>query len=463
MTDDLENDLEPDRDVRRDVVLLAALFVMARAMAVFWFTPIYSEFGQFFFGFAALSDVGAYPFVDYWIEYPPVFPWLSVGVYKLVTLVFGRLTPGAVNPVHLALLYRWHTIGTQLLMAAFDGGNLALIYLIVRERRGARAGFRAAWVYALLFYPLLVAGSYFDGFVLFWLLLSVWLFLRERELGSAAALAVGVMAKVVPVIFLPVALKYLKGWHRRLAYLAVFLGVTAAFAAPFLATSPAKVRSSFTAMARRRPWETVWALLEDYRSYGVVGPEQSDLSPVNRLGWQNQAGPSVTRLAWSLDAVYPEQGRALCRYRTLSRFSDDLSFIRPSRNATLYLLLAIPFLALLGVLLWRGSGVRAADNVLTLSLAALCIFLVYCKGWSPQFVIYPMALCLVTLGPYEGPMLAILLGVINYVEMPLWLIWPGLTASQSACPVLLEFAVAARTVLLLYLLGRCARALFRRA
>ena len=457
----MTDELRPRLNAQRDLWLLTALFLMARVMVAFWFTPVYSEFRAFFFGFAALSDVDAYPFLDYWLEYPPIVPWVSVGVYKLVTLATGPLSAGA-GPELITSVQGWYGIAMQMLMAVFDAGNLVLVYLIVREKRGAPLAVRAAWMYALLFYPMLVAGSYFDGFVLFWLLLAIWLFLREHEFGSAAALAVGVLAKVIPVIFLPVALKYLKGWHRRAGYGIVFTAVVAAGLAPFLMMRPAVLGRGLQAMAMRRPWETVWALTEGYHGYGVVGPEVGRTTPGQRARWRSKAGPRVAGLVASMEDAYRRRGQDVQSSRILSRFSSDLSFIETSRYKTLYAVMAVPFLLLLAVLLWKGRGERAVENVLTFSLAALCIFLLYSKGWSPQFVVYPMALCLLALGPYAGPLSAMLLGAVTYVEMPLWLIWPSLFGGRGG-DLLLTFAVSARTVVLLYILVRCALRLGRRA
>lgn len=480
--------IEPERDLRRDLSLLVALFLLARAMAIFWFTPVYSEFSQFFFGFAALSDGGKYPFVDYWLEYPPVFPWLSVGVYKAVAFFVGHIDPAAVDPVRVLLLHRWYVAAMQVLMALFDAGSLALIILIARERWGDRpstgsgrselvedrAAFRAGWVYALLFYPALVAMSYFDGFVLFWLLLSVWLFLRGRNASSAFALAVGVMAKVIPVVFLPVALRCLPTWRSRLAYAGCFAAGAALLAGPFAARDPAMATASVKVMAERGPWETVWALLEGRAGCGTVEPP--DTSPAALERRAAAAGPRAARIAYAVGIVYPSEGDRLSGLnRLLSRFSDPRESVERRRGRALYDWAALPALAALVWLLWRaqpsaGSGRRGpvearggpqAEPVLALSLALLALLLVASKGWSPQFAVYPTALCLLALGPGEGMVFAVILNIVNYIEMPMWLTWPSLTGRAS--PELLVVAVCARTVLLALVLVRAARRLGSRA
>jgi len=453
----MPEELDRERRHRCDFALLVVLAGLARLMPIMWFTPIYSEFSQFFFPFAALSEAGAYPFVDYWLEYPPVFPWLSVAVYKFAALLAGGLSGTAVTPVEVGTVHNLYVVTMQVLMATFETANIVLIYAVVRERWDRRMACRASWIFALLFYPTLVTVSYFDGFVLFWLLLSIWLFLRRRPLGSAAILAVGVMAKIIPVVFLPVALKYLPTWRRRLAYLGVFFIVILAIEAPFLLSSPRKVATSYRAMARRKPWETVWALFEGYYGCGVVGPGAGDISDGARRRWEALAGPKVSRLAVVLGAVHIPQRRELCRQRTLSRFDDRVDFIERAKQETFYLLMAVPFLFVLGYAFWRGRADWSPENILVFALAATCLFMIYSKGWSPQFLIYPLALCLFGLGRYEGPVFIIALSLVNYVEMPLWLVWPRLAGGGGH--VLLEFAVAVRTVLLLCILYICLRRL----
>jgi hypothetical protein len=39
------------------------------------------------FELGRLAASGAYPFVNYWVEYPPFFPWLSVLAYKISSLL----------------------------------------------------------------------------------------------------------------------------------------------------------------------------------------------------------------------------------------------------------------------------------------------------------------------------------------------------------------------------------------
>ena len=75
-------------DVHQDFVLLLILYTSFRLMALLLFRPggfiaDYSDYNTSYLPFAQWSNQGLYPFVDYWLEYPPLFPWLVVLIYRL--------------------------------------------------------------------------------------------------------------------------------------------------------------------------------------------------------------------------------------------------------------------------------------------------------------------------------------------------------------------------------------------
>ena len=77
------------RDARREVALIFLMFIALRGMSACWFQPLYSEAGGFFFPFAWLQTSGYYPFLDYWLEYPPVLAYLMVGLRVVARAVGG--------------------------------------------------------------------------------------------------------------------------------------------------------------------------------------------------------------------------------------------------------------------------------------------------------------------------------------------------------------------------------------
>src|SRR5437899_2402442 len=90
---------------------------------------------RFYYQMVALSDQGWYPFIHFWTEYPPLFPLLVTGLYRVlqaIGLESAEQFSGAVTIV----------------MWAVDMVNLVLVYRLVRHANGERAARWAAAVYA---------------------------------------------------------------------------------------------------------------------------------------------------------------------------------------------------------------------------------------------------------------------------------------------------------------------------
>src|SRR5512137_503586 len=82
----------------REFALVLILAMALRAMAVLVFRPggylgEMSDFGYYRL-LLSMTNQGYLPLVDFWTEYPPVFPWLMLGLYRLSLLIPAWLTPG---------------------------------------------------------------------------------------------------------------------------------------------------------------------------------------------------------------------------------------------------------------------------------------------------------------------------------------------------------------------------------
>src|SRR5215831_7271236 len=107
----------------RDGRLLLYLFVGFRLMVLLAYMPYLNNgaeqgltvFGDFhhYYNLASISDEGKLPYRDYWYEFPPIFPILSLAIYGLTSL------RGADFTAYASLL--------GIVMIAFDVGNLLLI------------------------------------------------------------------------------------------------------------------------------------------------------------------------------------------------------------------------------------------------------------------------------------------------------------------------------------------------
>ncbi|MGN6755910.1 MAG: hypothetical protein ACTHMJ_05905 [Thermomicrobiales bacterium] len=105
---------------------LSPWLIVLLAVALRWPLLLLTTGSDYWFyqSLGRLSNLGFYPYIHYWLEYPPVFPWLAVAVYRITTLFPPALFGDADATFHTAL-------GTISVLA--DAGIVALIGAIGGE------------------------------------------------------------------------------------------------------------------------------------------------------------------------------------------------------------------------------------------------------------------------------------------------------------------------------------------
>jgi hypothetical protein len=375
-------------------IYVLVTFVAFRLMAVLLVKPggyitAISDF-TFYRLLASYASQGFYPSVDYWMEYQPIFPWIPVGIYRLSLLL----------PNWGAAGFWFNTLlGTFFLLA--ETANLALIYLIGRRLYSQEVAVRIAWVYSLLFVPLLIMLGWFDVFGLTFLLLALYLTLIRRPLASGVTAGLGFLVKLLPVIVIPVAFWREPTRRRRVILVAVTALTIIVVALPFVFLSPELFTLSWTINFERSSWETVWALLEGYTSFGLAGGANR-FDPAEAGADQH---PST--LPWTLISI----GFALVYLWLWTRPTD-----------------------------WNDDRRAVAFTGLTMNL-----FTLYLKGYSPQFLVWLLPFVILLLPGLRGVVYVLLLSTVNLVESPLYF-----TVLPDQ-PWLLAGAVLTRTGLLILL------------
>ncbi|MCP4540307.1 MAG: DUF2029 domain-containing protein, partial [Chloroflexi bacterium] len=185
---------------------IVALFVALRLMVMATFPPdSLTLFGDYiyYYELATYSDQGYLPFIHYWSEYPPIFPFLSVGVYQLAHLFGGG--------------YHIYVYLMGLLMLVVNTVNLLLFLRLAQRLRGEGSVERLGWVYSVLFVPLIYTWWNFDALTLLSLLLALELLLNGREYWSAAVVGVGALIKLVPLLLFPAVMRT-RPWRRWFGY-----------------------------------------------------------------------------------------------------------------------------------------------------------------------------------------------------------------------------------------------------
>jgi hypothetical protein len=382
-----------DRTLHPFIYVLVT-FVAFRLMAVLLIKPggyitTLSDF-TFYRLLASYASQDFYPSVHYWMEYQPLFPWIPVGIYRLSLLLPNWGEPGF-----------WFNLllGSVFLLA--ETANLVLLYLIGRRLHGREVAVRLAWIYSLLFVPLLIMLGWFDVFGLTFLLLAIYLTLIRRPLAGGVIAGLGFLVKLLPIIVVPVAFWREPTWRQRALLVAMTLLTIVIVALPFALLNPKLFALSWTINLERSSWETVWALLEGYTSFGKAGGANR-FDPTTAGAEQH-----LSTLPWLLISA----GFALIYLWLWTRPID-----------------------------WQDDRRAVAFTGLTMNLLTL-----YLKGYSPQFLVWLLPFAILLLPGLRGVIYALLLTAVNLVESPLYF---TLLPDQ---PWLLTGAVLARTGLLILL------------
>lgn len=411
-----------------DFILLLILFITFRVLALAAFRPggLVLDFSDFYWyrSFAELTRQGYYPYATLWTTYPPLFPVVMIAIYQLSTLL---------PPWEHANL--WFTLLLGGFFLLFEIGNFILLYLFalklyrpaevtgsvddspVSSRiTGASASspsssyraIRICWIYAAFFVPVYTVTGWFESYPLFFFLLSLYLLLQKRPYLSAFFTGVGFMIKLIPLILMPVAVQLISRVNYRLAinrtglnltkigdddgaalsngrllftipldlpriilYFAIFLVTVIIIAMPFYMMNPDLIFGPQQITGARQPWETLWALIDGNYEYGVIPLD------MRNLAWTPTAAPP-TRIPWlAVTAVF---GLVYAWF-----------YFRP--------------------LDWR----RTRNSVAFVGFT-LCLFMLWSKGYSPQWLGWPLFFIALLLPNLRGIIYAVILSLGNIIE-----------------------------------------------
>ena len=382
---------------RREFALILVLFVAFRAMTLLAFRPggqvlDHSDF-YWYREFAQLTRQGYTPYVNLWTTYPPLFPFLMIGLWHISSL----LPPWEFPNLWFSLLLG----GTFLL---FEAGNLVLIYAIARQLAGKRGALRTAWFYAILFTPVYTLTGWFESYPLFFFLLSLYLLLRGHATWSGISTGIGFMIKLIPLILLPIGARLSndeyqtangKGqWTRRrwcitirplnlsfdirhlILYFGTFALTVIAIGLPFYLINSRLVWGPLVISGARGPWETVWALLEGEFGYGVIPLD------MRNLAWDPASSPGGSSLPW--------------------------------------ILITLAFGLVYLFAYTRPFDWKAPRNVVAFTGFTLILFVLYSKGYSPQWLGWILVFVALLLPNLRGAFYAIVTGLLNLVEANLF-------------------------------------------
>jgi hypothetical protein len=345
----------------------------------------------------SLADSGLYPYVHYWSEYPPLFGWSAILIYRLSTLV----------PALPEEPRYWFAIVLRLTMTLFDVGSLFLVYGMAQQLGARSRAVRTAAFFAGGFIIAYAAAGWYDSMPLFFLLLALYLALRDHYTSSAVAVSIGFLVKLVPIVLVPVVLRRIARLRQAIGYL-IAVGVSLlVLLLPFLLNSSAYLLAFVRSTFNRPSWNSLWAILEGGYTFGAVTPVMERFSPENV-----SAAPVANPLPWPL--------------------------------------IHLAFLAVFLFIYTRRLDWRKPLNTVAFAGLAINLFLLWSKGFSGQFIVYVVPFVVLLLPNWRGLAYAAVLSVLWIAEFPLSLLTFA-TTTVEAPNWFIVWIILARTTILIVL------------
>lgn len=339
---------------------LPGLFLIAR-MILILSLPLEGLLGYgdltHFYGWASLPG---WPYLDYWMEFPPLFPFLAEVLYRMVG--------GREHAFYSFLVITFSLV---------EAGNLVLVQRIAKTLYPLENAQRRTLIYLAFSLGLFYGWTYFDPLVVFCLLAAAEALLAAKPERLGLALAAGGLLKWFPLLVLPAALKILPRRGKFLTAL-IALVIPLTLYSVLLAASPDFTRASLASQSSKGSWESVWALLDGNLTTGNFGAKAERLQP---------------------DSAYLSRGH-------------------PPRISPL--VAAVPF-AILGAWLWKRADIDRPAGRLAFVGLTFTIYFLWSPGWSPQWVLYLLPLILLCLPERLAVLMAFALVTVNLAEWPLLL------------------------------------------
>jgi hypothetical protein len=353
-----------------DLTLIILVMTVVRLLAIVALRPggYAAETGPdsaYHFQFGRWAAAGAYPFLDYWVEYPPLFPWLTVLAYKIATVM----------PAWIDQRF-WFNLVLHSVVVPFDSGNAVLIYLLSRRLHAPAEALKSAWLYALLFTPFFVTLGWFENLALFGVLFFLWAMLSNRFLAAGLSLALATLVKpYAAVAGAATAIRLLPPpWRPLLAFGGAFLLVVLLGFAPFWLANPDMSQAHVDNLLSRPAWSTPYALLD-----GLIKHTE---------------------------------------FRLIDRFDPALATVPTTPSRLPHSLVTLAFALVYGLVWWRAGRYQHSRALLALAGVTFSLYMLWSKGYSPQWSLYLLALLCILMPNLRGVLLMLVLDALYILEWP---------------------------------------------
>lgn len=338
---------------------LIALLILAR-MTLYLALPLdalhgYGDFVTFY----SVAQIPGWPFLDYWVEFPPIFPLLSELLFRI---------SGGHQHIFSYLL-------VMVLLAA-DAGNLYFFDRLARKYWAESDLLIRQVFYLAVLIALPYGWWYFDPIAVFFLLAGLVYLIEGRRFVAGLLMGAGALVKFFPLFGLAALWKE---WRDRqiLRVAIISVGMLILGYGIFGLFSPDFTLASLQAQSSKGSWETIWALMDGNLVTGNFGPLVERLDP-------NLATQPI----------------------------GNAGFISPW--------ITLPIFVLVGLILLTIFQHDKCNPVAAVGLAG-CLFFLWSPGWSVQWVLYLIPLLLVGLEWRYGRLISVAMVLINLLEWPVLL------------------------------------------
>ncbi|MEJ2601485.1 MAG: hypothetical protein P8Z00_24385 [Anaerolineales bacterium] len=315
-------------------------------------------FGDFIH-FYRLAGMGI-PFVDYWVEFPPIFPFFS----RLIYSIAGG---------------RQHTYDYLLIfvLTLAQAISLTLFIRIAEKLYGETQAIGRILVYFAILVCLSYGWWYFDPLAELAFMAALAFLLDGKDVRSGIMIGMGVLTKLFPILLVPLVWR-MRPIKKAAAITIIGISIVVVVYGALFTVAPEMSKASAISQASKGSWETVWALLDRNFGTGNFGMENERFVPA-----------------------------------TASLPRGNLPEISPW-------LTLLPFLGLGGWIFWKAqlNSKRAAIAFLGITW---CIFFIWSPGWSPQWIIYLIPLILLSVPERQAFLLSLALVFVNLLEWPVLL------------------------------------------
>ncbi len=348
--------------------IIGSLFFICRLIFIIS-TPLdgiksYGDFTHFYH----LAQMGA-PFIDYWVEFPPIFPFLSWLIYQ---------TAGGQEHVYDYLLL--------LIITLFQVGCLIVFSNLVTKINNKSNRWISIAAFFLINLILAYTWWFFDVLAVMMMLLGVLWLLEGKDIRAIMILSIGALIKLFPALAICIVWRY-RPIKKAFLLSLLLCGMVVGVYGILYWVSPNFTKASILSQSSKGSWETVWALVDGNYSTGNFGPEIERLDPSNAV--ISQGNPP-----------------------------------RISPWITLVFFLAV------GVYIYKNFSLNQPIIQISLICLAILVFFIWLPGWSPQWILFIIPFILIIFDDMEGIVISGILMLISLLEWPVllsrgyaWALW----------------------------------------